>query len=90
MIPELDTQSSTSTQRNTNKKINAISLDKVLDGFNYNENRLLIKIDIDGYDWDAILSAKEIIKTKKPLLFLNALFKYISIRWLFIIIRNNN
>ncbi len=68
-IHDLSYNSSTATQTSNYEKIAAISIDRLLEKENYIKSELLIKIDIDGFDWDAIISAKEIINKTKPLIF---------------------
>ena len=62
-------RSSSSQLSSSSYKIKAISLDSIIPDDWESNTELLIKIDIDGFDWDAIISGKNIISKLKPLLF---------------------
>jgi len=64
--------SSSQLNENGNIEIEAVSLDKGLDG----KKVSVIKMDIEGGEYDALLGAKNIIASQKPLLAVSAYHKF--------------
>ena len=65
-ISDFVANATSATQDLSKSKVDAISIDNLVKENLIIKKKLLIKIDIDGYDWDAIISAKEVISKYNP------------------------